>query len=83
MSTSKHAFDQVKSILGKLDRSIDAARARRLEPAAPAVQPTIGEAKRENGLAGGPEIPVARAIRSDTPQMLATPLPPRTQPRLA
>lgn len=31
MSTSKHAFEQVKGILGKLDRFIDAARARRLD----------------------------------------------------
>ena len=31
MSTSRSTFDQVKSILGKLDRSIDAARARRLD----------------------------------------------------
>lgn len=31
MSTSQRSFDQVKSILGKLDRDIDAARARRLQ----------------------------------------------------
>jgi hypothetical protein len=31
MSTSEKAFEQVKSILGKLDRSIDAARQRRLQ----------------------------------------------------
>lgn len=31
MSTSKHSFEQVKGILGKLDRFIDAARARRLD----------------------------------------------------
>lgn len=30
MSTSQRSFDQVKSILGKLDRDIDAARNRRL-----------------------------------------------------
>jgi len=30
MGSSNAAFDQVKSILGKLDRSIDEARARRL-----------------------------------------------------
>ena len=55
MSTSQRTFDQVKSILGKLDRDIDAARERRLQqprgvvaaiaqpagfvPAAPAPQP--------------------------------------------
>jgi hypothetical protein len=31
MSTSQRSFEQVKSILGKLDRDIDAARARRLQ----------------------------------------------------
>jgi hypothetical protein len=31
MSTSQRSFDQVKSILGKLDRDIDAARERRLQ----------------------------------------------------
>ena len=36
MSTSEHAFEQVRSILGKLDRSIDEARQRRLEPGSPA-----------------------------------------------
>ena len=35
MSTSKHAFEQVKNILGKLDRFIDAARQRRLDPQPP------------------------------------------------
>jgi len=35
MATSERAFNQVKAILGKLDESIDAARARRTHPAAP------------------------------------------------
>lgn len=30
MATSQRAFDQVKNILGKLDRNIDAARSRRI-----------------------------------------------------
>ena len=33
MSRSERAFNQVKSILGKLDRRIDEARARRMLPA--------------------------------------------------
>lgn len=41
MSTSQRTFEQVKSILGKLDRDIDAARQKRLQtrpaPAATAV----------------------------------------------
>ena len=49
MSTSQHAFNQVKSILGKLERDIDQARQKRLRATgttaaapipAPAVQPT-------------------------------------------
>ncbi len=43
MSTSQRTFDQVKSILGKLDRDIDAARERRLQQrtfAAAAAAPT-------------------------------------------
>lgn len=39
MSTSQRTFEQVKSILGKLDRDIDAARQKRLQtrpiPASP------------------------------------------------
>ncbi|MCC6322512.1 MAG: hypothetical protein IT438_13875 [Phycisphaerales bacterium] len=31
MSTSQRTFDQVRSILGKLDRDIDAARQKRLQ----------------------------------------------------
>jgi hypothetical protein len=36
MSNSQRSFDQVKNILGKLDRNIDAARARRLQGPVPA-----------------------------------------------
>jgi hypothetical protein len=46
MSTSQRTFEQVKSILGKLDRDIDAARQKRLQtrtpqpiPAAPSLAP--------------------------------------------
>lgn len=35
MSTSERTFEQVKNILGKLDRNIDAARARRLHDDTP------------------------------------------------
>lgn len=41
MNTPQRSFDQVKSILGKLDRNIDAARARRTQDRAlPVVLPT-------------------------------------------
>jgi hypothetical protein len=35
MSTSDKSFNQVRAILNKLDRSIDEARERRLQPATP------------------------------------------------
>ncbi len=35
MTHSQRSFDQVKNILGKLDRNIDAARARRLQGPTP------------------------------------------------
>jgi hypothetical protein len=37
MSTSERAFNQVKAILGKLDRSIDQARQKRLQTVPAAV----------------------------------------------
>jgi len=41
MSTSERAFDKVKTILGKMDRNIDAARERRLSAGrTPPVKPT-------------------------------------------
>lgn len=42
MSTSQRTFEQVKSILGKLDRDIDAARQKRLQTRNPA--PVVGSA---------------------------------------
>lgn len=49
MGTSERAFNQVKEILGKLDRSIDQARQKRLhgdEPAAPEAIPDAGDPTR-------------------------------------
>jgi hypothetical protein len=56
MATSKHAFDQVKNILAKLDRSIDDVRARRLAtPAAgrAAVPSPAAPRMRDPGADGG------------------------------
>jgi len=39
MASSSQAFNQVKNILGKLDRSIDQARARRLGDPEPSREP--------------------------------------------
>lgn len=64
MSTSKHAFEQVKSILGKLDRSIDAARARRLSGArhAAPTQPNPGAAQPQPAAPAEPQ--QARPLRA-------------------
>ncbi len=40
MGPSEKSFQQVKSILGKLDRSIDSVRQARLQPAQPSTQNT-------------------------------------------
>jgi hypothetical protein len=40
MGTSERTFDQVKSILGKLDRNIDVARSRRLHEDSPVPVPS-------------------------------------------
>lgn len=68
MSTSKHAFDQVKSILGKLDRSIDAARARRLDGSrapspAPAPAPAPAAAPMAAPTLASPAGPVTEQAR--------------------
>ena len=58
MSTSDRAFNQVKAILNKLDRSIDEAREKRLHPgvpapAAPAAAPTPARAPAPTPSANG------------------------------
>lgn len=54
MSTSQRTFDQVKSILGKLDRDIDAARQKRLQtrPTPPAMAAAGGATLVGGGGAG-------------------------------
>ncbi len=44
MSTSERAFNQVKAILGKLDRSIDQARQKRLQTIPPLPTRQAGQA---------------------------------------
>jgi len=71
MSTSKHAFDQVKSILGKLDRSIEAARARRLDrsrPQAPAATPAPATAP-----SAAPSLSPAAPVTEQARPLRATP----------
>lgn len=74
MSTSKHAFDQVKSILGKLDRAIDATRARRLDPA-PAAGAGVGTAPIGSG---SPAIPAD--ARREAANQFAEPLATKLDP---
>ena len=50
MSTEEqsNAFNEVRAILGKLDRSIDEARSRRLEPEQPASRGSAGSPSSSN-----------------------------------
>jgi hypothetical protein len=72
MSTSKHSFEQVKGILGKLDRFIDAARARRLDTHPSAG--TNGDARSEHRDAPGQRAEPLPAI--DPASLQARPLRP-------
>jgi hypothetical protein len=56
MSTSQRTFDQVRSILGKLDRDIDAARQKRLQTRLPQAAPV-----------GAPPMPIAAALAAPRP----------------
>jgi len=70
MAEMRRSFHNVKSLLGKLDRSIDEARSRRLGDPVP--QTTETAANADDGLGTvigraetGPEEPVERDIKSD------------------
>lgn len=72
MGSSQQAFNQVKAILGKLDRSIDEARERRLgdqnqaeEPAKAEPEVSAVEDEGDNGRAS--RLPRARAIPLPSP----------------
>lgn len=70
MSTSQRTFDQVKSILGKLDRDIDAARERRLQQRLMPV-PQVGQAAAYVAPVVSPVMPSVRTAPAST----AAPLP--------
>ena len=63
MSTSQRSFEQVKSILGKLDRDIDAARERRLQQRTPVPVPIAAPA----GFVPPPSV-APPPLRSPAPQ---------------
>lgn len=72
MGPSEKSFDQVKSILGKLDRSIDQLRAKRTTPA-------VSEPPQRAQPSPSPAtIPAAPSQRPSSVFGRATPLPPRT-----
>ena len=79
MSTSQRTFEQVKNILGKLDRDIDAARAKRLQARTPQATAAVSTA--------APSImpvrPLAPPNPSTSPFGRATPMrmEQRTQPQ--
>lgn len=78
MGPSDRAFNQVKSILGKLDRSIDQLREQRVARPSPApAAPTPNAAAMSQQIGGrAPEQPPA--ARPNSPFGRATPLPPRS-----
>ena len=75
MRPSEKSFNQVKAILGKLDRNIDQLRAQRRTPA-PAPVPTPIPLTSAIGMgAVGPATPPA-PTRPSSPFGRATPIPP-------
>lgn len=49
MRPSEKSFDQVRNILGKLDRSIDEIRQKRTQPYTPAPPPPVPSGSNGNG----------------------------------
>ncbi len=77
MGPSEKAFNQVKSILGKLDRSIDQLREQRTSPPVPAVAAVIplrAEPAAKPAVAVTP--PAQPAYRTNSGFGRATPIPP-------
>lgn len=79
MGPSDRAFNQVKSILGKLDRSIDQLREQRVAGPAPAAAPaqTSAAAAMSQQIGGRTAEPAPQQPRPASPFGRATPLPPR------
>lgn len=75
MGPSEKSFNQVKSILGKLDRSIAQMREQRNTPPVPAVAAVLPV--RTDAIKAAPVIPAAQpAYRSTSAFGRATPIPP-------
>lgn len=74
MATSERTFDQVKSILGKLDRNIDVARARRIqEGLGPRINP--GSPSSVNGVYSAQSVstPTSSVAQNPAQPILASP----------
>lgn len=71
MTTSQHTFDQVRSILGRLDRSIDQAREKRLhgddEPKQQSTQTAAPERRDEPKAPPPPAVGPARQAPAKAP----------------
>lgn len=79
MSTSQRTFDQVKSILGKLDRDIDAARQKRLQTRP--TPPAMAAASSATMVGGGPSLGTARPIATPSLSGFGRATPMRTEHR--
>lgn len=68
MGDTGKAFNEVKQLLGRLDRSIDEARSRRIGPAEPArpVRPILPRASQSERMIGSPapQVPAAPVRQS-------------------
>lgn len=79
MGPSDRSFNQVKSILGKLDRSIDQVREQRVAGPTPApTTPAPANAAAMSQQIGGRAVEPVTPPRPASPFGRATPLPPRT-----
>lgn len=78
MATSDRAYNQVKSILNKLDRSITDARDKRTKPSAPA-QSSMATTEPQSRPAPASQDAPAAARPANSPYGRAQPLPPKNQ----
>ncbi|MBK7406174.1 MAG: hypothetical protein IPJ41_16605 [Phycisphaerales bacterium] len=72
MQSPDNAFDRVKSLLGKMDRSIDDARHRRLH--GPDDEPPPSEIAQTNGDHRPAEAPAAQKVAEEQPEPDARPV---------
>lgn len=84
MTTSQHTIDQVRSILGRLDRSIDQAREKRLhgdtDPRPAATPAKVEEPVNRTPVTPPPAVGPARPAPSRTPSPFGRAKPLRNAP---